>query len=403
MKNVFTAFAVSIIAFSTQAQNNMGIGTSSPHATAAVDVTSTTQGMLVPRMTFTQRNQIGTSSTPAITPATGLLIYQTDNTPGFYFYNGTTWTSLSSSSGVSGTESSFGDASDGALTISGNTDWSVNPPAIGFQYSSITIASGATLTVPSGMRLHCKGNVTVSGTIVVATGAMVTGTSQTSLGISLSPPLITNTAVAQGLPRARILPYLDIPVYGGAAGCRTNYSTGGDGGGSFAIYASGSITVSSGATINAKGMDNTNVSSGTTNNAGGGGGGGGLVVLISKTSVTMAGTINVSGGNGSSGYIGTSTTSNYAGGGGGGGGIVCMAAAVAPSITGTLNLAGGTAGTTATGSTTSYANGGGGGASGGNGGAPAYGTSTVSPLAATAGSIGYSVLFTTPAPENLLK
>ncbi len=57
-------------------------------ASAALDVQSTTQGMLVPRMNASQRGMIAT-------PATGLLVYQTDGTAGFYFYNGTAWTSLS--------------------------------------------------------------------------------------------------------------------------------------------------------------------------------------------------------------------------------------------------------------------------------------------------------------------
>ncbi|MCD4664358.1 MAG: hypothetical protein K8R68_03740, partial [Bacteroidales bacterium] len=51
---------------------------------AMLDVKSTTGGVLVPRMLESDRNTIGS-------PATGLLIYQTDNTPGFYFYNGSAW------------------------------------------------------------------------------------------------------------------------------------------------------------------------------------------------------------------------------------------------------------------------------------------------------------------------
>jgi trimeric autotransporter adhesin len=61
---------------------NMGINTSSPNASAILDITSTDKGLLVPRMTMVQRDAIAS-------PATSLLIYQTDNTPGFYFYNGT--------------------------------------------------------------------------------------------------------------------------------------------------------------------------------------------------------------------------------------------------------------------------------------------------------------------------
>ncbi|HNP24978.1 MAG TPA: tail fiber domain-containing protein [Panacibacter sp.] len=65
-----------------------GIGTITPNASSLLDITSTSKGMLIPRMTITQRNAI-------LSPATGLLIYQTNNTPGFYYYSGTAWTAIS--------------------------------------------------------------------------------------------------------------------------------------------------------------------------------------------------------------------------------------------------------------------------------------------------------------------
>lgn len=65
----------------------VGIGTVSPNSSAALEVNSTTKGFLLPTMTETQRNAIST-------PATGLLIYQSDNTPGFYYFNGSAWTAI---------------------------------------------------------------------------------------------------------------------------------------------------------------------------------------------------------------------------------------------------------------------------------------------------------------------
>src|SRR5215831_11838846 len=65
-----------------------GIGTTTPDASSLLEVKSTTKGVLLPRMTATQRNAI-------TTPATGLLIYQTNSTPGFYYYSGTAWTAIS--------------------------------------------------------------------------------------------------------------------------------------------------------------------------------------------------------------------------------------------------------------------------------------------------------------------
>src|SRR6476661_246242 len=67
---------------------NIGIGTTTPHASAVLDLSSSSKGLLFPRLTQAQRNAIAS-------PATGLTIYQTDNTPGLYTYNGTAWLSSS--------------------------------------------------------------------------------------------------------------------------------------------------------------------------------------------------------------------------------------------------------------------------------------------------------------------
>ncbi|MFM9827033.1 ice-binding family protein [Flavobacterium sp.] len=48
----------------------VGIGTTNPDASSILDMTSTTQGLLIPRMTSSERNLI-------LSPATGLLIYNT--------------------------------------------------------------------------------------------------------------------------------------------------------------------------------------------------------------------------------------------------------------------------------------------------------------------------------------
>jgi hypothetical protein len=75
-----------------QTTGGVGIGTTTPNAAAVLDITSTTQGVLLPRLTLAQRNALGTGSLAA--PVAGLLIYQTDNTPGLYAYDGTGWVRL---------------------------------------------------------------------------------------------------------------------------------------------------------------------------------------------------------------------------------------------------------------------------------------------------------------------
>lgn len=75
-----------------KADGKVGIGIPNPDASALLDITSTTRGMLIPRMSKTEKNGI-------LSPATGLLIFQ--NAPdsiGFYYYNGSNWTWMFSNS-----------------------------------------------------------------------------------------------------------------------------------------------------------------------------------------------------------------------------------------------------------------------------------------------------------------
>jgi hypothetical protein len=91
---LFFLFTCSIFFIDVNAQNTFpssgaaGIGTTSPNASSLLEIKSTSKGILIPRMTLTQRNAIAS-------PATGLLIYQTNSTPGFYYYSGSAWTAVS--------------------------------------------------------------------------------------------------------------------------------------------------------------------------------------------------------------------------------------------------------------------------------------------------------------------
>jgi hypothetical protein len=75
---------------------NVGINSTgaTPDNSAMLDIQSTTKGLLLPRMTSAQRTAI-------TSPATGLLVYQTDGTAGFYYNSGTpgspAWLQLPSS------------------------------------------------------------------------------------------------------------------------------------------------------------------------------------------------------------------------------------------------------------------------------------------------------------------
>ena len=89
--NTFKKILPLIVAFFTYFQSSaqLGIGTTVPDNSAALDISSTNKGLLIPRVTQANR--------PA-NPATGLMIFQTDGTAGFYFYSGSAWLPLANSS-----------------------------------------------------------------------------------------------------------------------------------------------------------------------------------------------------------------------------------------------------------------------------------------------------------------
>ena len=123
MKTLIKTCLIALIVFSafvTQAQVAVSNDGSSADASAMLDVKSTDKGVLVPRLTLSQRNTIAS-------PATGLIIYQTDNMVGFYYYDGSTWERLVTESEAS---------SDGDWSILGNNMYSAVSGNIGIGFSN---------------------------------------------------------------------------------------------------------------------------------------------------------------------------------------------------------------------------------------------------------------------------
>ena len=70
-----------------RSSSNIGINTISPDTSALLQLNSTTKGFLPPVMTTNNMNNISL-------PATGLMVYVTDNDSGIYVYDGSNWKKL---------------------------------------------------------------------------------------------------------------------------------------------------------------------------------------------------------------------------------------------------------------------------------------------------------------------
>jgi sugar lactone lactonase YvrE len=156
MKKILYSLTVLLLAMQSGGAQSLGIGTTTPVASARLDVSSTTQGMLVPRMTAAQRSAIAG-------PAAGLLVYETDGTPGFCYYNGQGW--INSLNGYllngQGVSSNYGLTS----TLAGS----------GAQGSADGVGAAASFNFPEGIAVDATGVVYVADLINANIREIVTG------------------------------------------------------------------------------------------------------------------------------------------------------------------------------------------------------------------------------------
>lgn len=96
MRTAYLIIGGLLLAASSSYAQGVGIGTPTPASTAVLDVSSTTKGLLLPRLTAAQRTAISA-------PANGLLVYQTDGLAGLYQFQSTAWVALGNNSAGSTT------------------------------------------------------------------------------------------------------------------------------------------------------------------------------------------------------------------------------------------------------------------------------------------------------------
>ena len=156
---IYTFLFICIISMHANVFAQTGIGTTTPDASAKLDVTSTNKGFLPPRMNASQRGLI-------TNPANGLLVFQTDAPTGFYVNTGTAvspswirvntdWTKSGNDiSYATGNVSTTGNLTGGNLATSKLSGFVAN---VSSEASSRTIALG-----DNGMTLKCTAAITLT-------------------------------------------------------------------------------------------------------------------------------------------------------------------------------------------------------------------------------------------------
>lgn len=128
MKKLFVLFILGYMI----AQNTFGQGVAinttgaRPDSSAMLDVSDTSKGILIPRMTMAQRNLIPS-------PANSLLIFQTDQDSGYYYYNAPSSTWLKFGTNSSNAQTPI------IRTYASNATWVKQP---GLKYIIVELVGG---------------------------------------------------------------------------------------------------------------------------------------------------------------------------------------------------------------------------------------------------------------------
>jgi hypothetical protein len=228
MKKISTLIILILLLSAKSYAQGVAVNTdgSTADASALLDIKSTAKGVLVPRMAQSDRNLI-------TSPATGLMIYQTDNIPGFYYNAGTpgtpNWTSLKLANG----------SATGQIYLTGGSPFSPQAPqtvtgdvtissTAVTQLANVTTANivGSATRIPI-LSIDSKGRIT-SASEVAASNGLPTATSAGQILITGSSPFLPAYQSVSGdvtLAASGVTSYNNIvPIAKGGTGTGTTPS-----------------------------------------------------------------------------------------------------------------------------------------------------------------------------------
>jgi hypothetical protein len=166
---------------------SIGVGTSTPAASALLDLTSTTKALLVPR----------TTTASIVTPANGMIIYDTGTTA-IMVYQNTAWVAVGGGNVTGPGTSVVGDIAtynnttgtlikdSGALlavnSVAGNL--SLSAPASGSSTNNINIGNSTSATGPNAIAIGFNTNANITSGLAIGTSTNATHQNAVAIGPS---------------------------------------------------------------------------------------------------------------------------------------------------------------------------------------------------------------------------
>jgi hypothetical protein len=174
-----------LLAAKIYSQNNIGIGTNNPHASATLEMADNQRGILIPRVALSST----TVSAPVANPANSLLVYNTntagDVTPGYYYWEAQNnrWVRLLTEQSNDWKQDGN---SNGALRYIGTNDNFDFPIATnGVEKMRVTTAGNVGVgTLNPTARFHTTGTVRLEGYPSGPNGAILHTDNSGNLGIT---------------------------------------------------------------------------------------------------------------------------------------------------------------------------------------------------------------------------
>lgn len=183
---------------SLNAYGQVGIGTSAPHASAALDLdvsslpSNDKKGLLLPKVQLQNNTDVTTIASPTV----GLMVYNIANaavgTPQavvantYYYWNGVQWINLATLTEVRREllpQVFFLAQSPSQNTVSGSDNVNIAPVVVSFSPSSVMLNTGnnITLNANNAFRVNTTGNYEVSGFINYNPGIGIGSTVSTNV------------------------------------------------------------------------------------------------------------------------------------------------------------------------------------------------------------------------------